>query len=208
MTRYPNAWAYLNYFKDELLPKTMGGTRDVKGNEGDFEWYQYGRSQALREVDKEKIIVGVLSKEPNFNIDRNNMAYSSGGTAGYIGLYLKDNSKYNLEYIQAWLSHWFTDEIFKTIGSDFEGGFYTHGTNMYKDIPLLPIDFDNKFELDVFNQITKLVQRVSISNRDLECENNPIKKELSLRVKENMISKINTLIDDLLELKVQETNEY
>lgn len=205
--KYPNVWIYLNSYKDQLLPKILGGKRDVRGNEGDFEWYQYGRSQALREVDKEKIIVGVLSKEPNFNIDRNNMAYSSGGTAGYIGLYLKDNSKYNLEYIQAWLSHWFTDEIFKTIGSDFEGGFYSHGTNMYKDIPFLPIDFENKYEQEAFNRITELVQSIYVLNEELENESDSRKKELNLRVKENIISNINTLIDELMELKVEKNNE-
>lgn len=204
---YPNTWRYLHYFKDKLLPKSLGGKRDVRGNEGDFEWYQYGRSQALREVDKEKIIVGVLSKEPNFNIDRNNIAYSSGGTAGYIGLYLKENSKYNLEYIQAWLSHWFTDEIFKTIGSDFEGGFYTHGTNMYKDIPLLPIDFKNEYEHKAFDRITELVKSINTINEDIENETDSRKKELKLRIKENIISKINTQIDELIELKVEENNE-
>lgn len=205
--KYPNAWTYLDFFKEQLLPKNLGGKRDVKGNAVDFEWYQYGRSQALKEVDKEKIIVGVLSKEPNFNIDRNNMAYSSGGTAGYIGLYLKEKSKYNLEYIQAWLSHWFTDEIFKTIGSDFEGGFYSHGTNMYKDIPLLPIDFENKNESDLFDEITKLVQRISVLNEEIENESDLRKKELNLRVKENIINKINALIDELMDIKVGKNNE-
>ena len=204
---YPNTWKYLYYFKDKLLPKSLGGKRDVRGNEGDFEWYQYGRSQALREVDKEKIIVGVLSKEPNFNIDRNNIAYSSGGTAGYIGLYLIDNSKYNLEYIQAWLSHWFIDEIFKTIGSDFEGGFYTHGTNMYKDIPLLPIDFENENEVKAFDRITEWVKKISSINKDIENEADIRKNELNLRIKENIISKINSQIDELIESKMEENNE-
>lgn len=204
---YPNTWKYLYYSKDKLLPKSLGGKRDVRGNEGDFEWYQYGRSQALREVDKEKIIVGVLSKEPNFNIDRNNIAYSSGGTAGYIGLYLIDNSKYNLEYIQAWLSHWFTDEIFKTIGSDFEGGFYTHGTSMYKDIPLLPIDFENENEVNAFDRITEWVKKISSINEDIENETNIRKNKLNLRIKENIISKIDNQIDELIKLKMEENHE-
>lgn len=34
------------------------------------------------------------------------------------------------------------------------------------------------------------------------------KKELNLRIKENIISKINTQIDELIELKVEENNEY
>lgn len=149
----------------------------------------------------------MLSKELNFNIDRNNIAYSYGGTVGYIGLYLRDNSKYNLEYIQAWLSHWFTDEIFKTISSDFEGGFYTHGTNMYKDIPLLPIDFENEYEHKIFYRISELVKSINTINEEIENETDSRKKELNLRIKENIISKINTQIDELIELKVEEDNE-
>ena len=120
---------------------------------------------------------------------------------------MKNNSKYNLEYIQAWLSHWFTDEIFKTIGSDFEGGFYTHGTNMYKDIPLLPIDFENEYEHKAFDRITELVQSINTINEEIENETDLRKKELNLRIKENIISKINAQIDELIELKVEENNE-
>ena len=121
--------------------------------------------------------------------------------------YLIDNSKYNLEYIQAWLSHWFTDEIFKTIGSDFEGGFYTHGTSMYKDIPLLPIDFENENEVNAFDRITEWVKKISSINEDIENETDIRKNELNLRIKENIISKINTQIDELIKSKMEENHE-
>ena len=204
---YPNLWNYFNNHKTELLPKFLGGTRDVRGNESKMEWYQFGRTQYLKEVDTDKIIVGVLSNKPNFNIDRNNFVFASGGTAGYIGLFLKENSKYNLEYIEAWLSHKFTDSIFKTIGSDFEGDFYSHGTGTYKDIPLLPIDFNSNYEFDIFNQITEYVRKIYIENIEIEKEENKEIKNILTRKKEKMIIRVNELIDNLLNQKMRKKNE-
>lgn len=204
---YPNLWKYFNNHKEELLPKIFGGKRDVQGNEGKIEWYQFGRTQYLKEVNSEKIIVGVLSDKPNFNIDRNNFVFASGGTAGYIGLFLKENSNYNLEYIQAWLSHNFTDSIFKTIGSDFEGNFYSHGTGTYKDIPLLPIDFTSEEEINIYNKITEYVKRIYEENEILENEENKDLLKILIRRKNKIIEKINELIDKLLDKKMRKFNE-
>lgn len=203
INNFPKAWKYLNEFKEQLLPKSMGGKRDVKGSGGKVEWYQFGRTQALKENDKDKIIVGVMSSEPNFNIDRSNMAFSSGGTAGYISLTLKEGSKYSLEYIQAWLSHSFTDRIFQTIGSDFEGGFYTHGTGLFKSIPLLLIDFKDYDEKFIHDEITRLVQDITSLNIEISEETDSKKKKLLIIVKENIIRKINKIIDELFNLKVK-----
>lgn len=154
--KYPNTLSYLIRHKKELLPKSLGGKRDVQYVS---EWYQYGRTQFLKESNVDKILVGVMSNQPNFNIDRNRMLFASGGTAGFIALLMKQGSPYSLEYIQAWLSHPFTDMIFQTIGSSFEGEFYTHGTGTYKDIPLLPIDFTNNFEFDRYKLIEDYVKK-------------------------------------------------
>lgn len=44
-TQYPHAWEYLLEHKDTLLPKSLGGNRDVQPIVSDKdEWYRYGRS--------------------------------------------------------------------------------------------------------------------------------------------------------------------
>ncbi|OXZ40161.1 Eco57I restriction-modification methylase domain-containing protein [Finegoldia magna] len=208
MSDYPLAYEYLLYNKDKLLPSVFGGKRDVKGcAPKDIKWYQYGRTQGLNVGLKDKLIVGVLSKNPIFNIDREGMLYASGGTAGYIGLFLKDNSKYTLEFMQAWLSHYFTDQIFKTIGSDFEGGYYTHGTNTYKSIPLLPIDFDDKIELYKFDKINELVKKINELNVKISKEKNKNKLNILKRTKDQSIKKIDEFLDDLLEMKLEKSSE-
>ena len=160
----------------------------------------------MSDIDKTKIIVGVLSNKPNFNIDRNNFIFSSGGTAGHIGIYLKENSKYTLEYIQAWLSHHFTDTIFKIIGSGFEGGFYSHGTGLYKGIPLLPIDFNDLDEVKIFNKINNRVKLIEELNKEIDesYQNYESEKKKRIKLKKMYIKNINEYFDKLLIKKMEE----
>lgn len=195
---YPNTLKYLTNHKEELEK------RDVQNPK---EWYQYGRSQFLKESNIDKILVGVMSKQPNFNIDRSGMLFASGGTAGIIALIKKEESPYSLEYIQAWLSHPFTDIIFQTIGSTFEGDFYTHGTGTYRDIPLLTIDFDNQTEYLKYKQIENFVKEIETINnlerRDLSSGEIAFKE----KQKTAYINKINAIFDQLIQLKVENNNE-
>ncbi|WP_226956503.1 Eco57I restriction-modification methylase domain-containing protein [Staphylococcus succinus] len=206
--KYPKTYEYLLSFKQELLPKSLGGKRDVKnGNSKNVIWYEYGRSQYLKESTEDKILGIVMSKESNFNIDRNKLFNASGGTAGVMGITLKENTKYSLEYILAWLNHAFVDDIFRTIGSDFEGGYYTHGTSLYKNIPLLPIDFENKKEAQYHNDIKLLVNKIESINKEIGVPENTHKIQIFEMKKEEMIEEINNIIDKLLILKKDEFNE-
>lgn len=201
--KYPGAFDYLLDHKDILLPKVMGGKRDVRGSNSEVVWYQFGRAQFLKEVKDPKIIVGVLSNEPNFNIDTKGFTFASGGTAGYIGLYLREKSKYTLEYMQAWLSHSFTDRIFQTIGSSFEGEFYTHGTQLYEKVPLLPVDFESLDELAIFEKINKLVRKVSDLNDRIEKTKESRIQDIIESQKQNVIKEINFKLDELLRIKMK-----
>jgi len=196
---YPLAWRYLNNFKNDLLK------RDIRGGDNDH-WYRYGRQQYLKEAYRDKIIAGVMSNQPNFNIDRKNHLLSSGGTAGYISIVMKDDSKYSLEYIQAWLSHSFTDNIFKVIGSDFGGDFYTHGTYLYDAIPLLPVDFTDDIELNIYNSIHENVNAIEQINEELIIEVNINNRNILTQKKENLINENNNYIDELMDLKMGDEN--
>lgn len=202
--QYPNTLEYLINHKEELLPKTLGGKRDVQYVS---EWYQYGRTQFLKESNVDKILVGVMSNQPNFNIDRNRMLFASGGTAGFIALLKKEESPYSLEYIQAWLSHPFTDMIFQTIGSSFEGDFYTHGTGTYKDIPLLPIDFNIQYEFDRYEQIEDCVRKIESLNDSVELNLTTREIEFKEKQKSAYVDKINNLFNELIQFKVENKSE-
>ena len=41
-----------------------------------------------------------MSKEPMFMYDNENLVIQSGGTAGYCGIKMKENNKYDLFFLQ------------------------------------------------------------------------------------------------------------
>ena len=64
--------------------------------------------------------------------DTQDMLIASGGTAGYCAIAALPDCSYDLAYIQAWLNHPYTEQLLRTMGSDFEGGFTARGTYLLK----------------------------------------------------------------------------
>lgn len=200
-TRYPYAWEYLLEHKDTLLPKSLGGNRDVQPTVSDKdEWYRYGRSQAITSLNnRDKIIVGVNRKkdDPLYLMDKTHYLIASGGTAGYVGISLKEDSEYKLEYIHAWLSHPLTDWYLQSIGSDFEGGFIARGTYTLPMVPFIKLDFADKKQMELYDQVIANTVRISELNKELlskkdKATQNVLEKEKNKLIKQNerMITRV------------------
>lgn len=200
-TRYPYAWEYLLEHKDTLLPKSLGGNRDVQPTVSDKdEWYRYGRSQAITSLNnRDKIIVGVNRKkdDPLYLMDKTHYLIASGGTAGYVGISLKEDSEYKLEYIYAWLSHPLTDWYLQSIGSDFEGGFIARGTYTLPMVPFIKLDFADKKQMELYDQVIANTVRISELNKELlskkdKATQNVLEKEKNKLIKQNerMITRV------------------
>ncbi len=154
---YPGTYAYLEAYYDRLVPKCVSdsGVRDVPNATADT-WYQYGRTQALTAfINTPKLIVGVLSKEPMYVLDKNDILIASGGTAGYCAVSKKTDSPYALEYIQAWLSNPITERILEIVGSDFEGGFIARGTFVLSTLPFVELDFENTVQKGIYDRVVE-----------------------------------------------------
>ena len=89
-----------------------------------------------------------MSKEPMFMYDNENLVIQSGGTAGYCGIKMKENNKYDLFFLQAYLSHPIISDVMEKMGSDFEGGFYSRGTQVLEKLPIINVDFENMKQED------------------------------------------------------------
>lgn len=200
---YPGAWAYLLSRKGELWPRQLegNGTRDVNDATEDT-WYRYGRSQALASFNcREKIIVGVLSEQPLYYIDRSDWIIASGGTAGYCGIRLKDGCPYALEYIQAWLTNANTEKIFEMIGSDFEGGFKSRGTSLLSTLPFVELDLNKPTQKSLYREVVELSRRIQEINSSLLEFPSHRKEAVLIREKNAAIDRISSLIDDAYSLK-------
>lgn len=201
-TNYPGTYAYLLAHYDRLVPKCVSssGTRDVPNATAET-WYQYGRTQALTAfINTPKLIVGVLSKEPMYVMDTNDILIASGGTAGYCAVSKKEDSPYALEYIQAWLSNPITERILEIVGSDFEGGFIARGTFVLSTLPFVELDFNVESQKAIHDRVVAASREIYEINDALS--GRPAKRIVNLlqRQKDVLIAEIQNLIARVYQL--------
>lgn len=202
-SHFPGTFAYLEDNYDRLVPKCVSdqGVRDVPNATPDT-WYQYGRTQALTAfIDTPKLIVGVLSKEPMYILDTNDMLIASGGTAGYCAVSKKEGSPYALEYLQAWLSNPMTEKILEIIGSDFENGFIARGTFVLSTLPFVELDFSDRRQKEIHDSVVAASRRIYSINTELM--NRPAKRIAALLQdeKNTLIHKIQNIIEKVYRLE-------
>lgn len=201
-TNYAGTLAYLNDYYDELVPKSVSpkGKRDVSGATSDT-WYQYGRSQALSAfTNTPKLIVGILSKDPLYAYDKNDMLIASGGTAGYCAITLKSDCPYCLEYIQAWLNNPYTEKIISIYGSDFENGFVSRGTAVLKSLPFIPINFNDEGQKKLYDKVVSSTRLIYEINDSLQENISKAKRQILERRKKEMIYQIEQSIKQVYEI--------
>lgn len=184
---FPLCWKYLNYYKEELLPKASGGKRDVQPTPKPSEWYAYGRDQGLTGWNEDKLIVGVMSNKPSTAYDSKHMLLASGGTAGYVPIF-RGTSDYALEYAEAWINYPAIDEMFKMLSTSFRGGYWTHGKDRLSLVPFLTIDKDDSKQVDLYNKIVEYTKRINIST--------------SKSTVDILVSTVNSMISNLVTLRI------
>ena len=193
---YPGTYAYLTHYYDRLIPRSVAdsGKRDVP-NATSETWYQYGRTQALTAfIDTPKLVVGVLSKEPMYAYDPDDMLIASGGTAGYCAIAEKVGSPYALEYIQAWLNNPLTERIIRTSGSDFEGGFVARGTFILPTLPFVELDFDLPEQNMLYDRVVEATREIYRLNALLSTRISKTEERSYLHRKRSLITEVEELI--------------
>lgn len=205
LSHYKGVKEYLLDNYDLIVPKQVSGKntgRDVP-NSNENSWYQFGRVQAINEFNNQKkLIVGVMSKEPMFMYDDENLVIQSGGTAGYCGIKMKSDSKYNLFFLQAYLSHPIMNDVMEKMGSDFEGGFYSRGTQVLEKLPIIDVDFDNIQEKKLYDKIVNNTKRIYDINKMLKRKTmKKTEEEASIVLKKQIVIEIMNDITELIEIK-------
>lgn len=199
---YAETFKYLSDRYTLLVPKCLnnGKGRDIN-NATSETWYQYGRTQALTcFINKPKIIVKVLSKIPMYCYDDNDTFIASGGTAGYCAVSAKENSDYDLFYIQAWLSHPYTEKLIDVLGSDFEGGFVARGTFLLKKLPFIELDFSSPNQKRIHDTVVSLSKEVRAICFQLDETIGRATKEVLENEKKRLIHKIEEQISKVYKM--------
>ena len=127
-------------------------------------------------------------------MDKTHYLIASGGTAGYVGISLKENSEYQLEYIHAWLSHPWTDLYLQLIGSDFEGGFIARGTYTLSMVPFVKLDFSDRKQKELYEQVVDNERRICKLNEELLSKTDKATRNVLEKVKNRLINKYEEMI--------------
>ena len=112
--------------------------------ESDRQFYQFGRSQSLNKFNSPKIILPALSLEPRYAYDDKNIVVTGGGNGPYYLVRPKENSGYSLFYLLAVLCHPLAEAMIRTRTSVFGGGYYSHGKQFIKVLPIPECDETEK----------------------------------------------------------------
>ena len=118
--RFPMALRYFDRHEGRLR------ARDVSPDWGDRFW-AYGRSQSLTRLHPTKIVVRVLSVEPQYAIDTSGLVVAGGGDGGpYYLMRPKPDADMPAELLVALLSHPLIDTMVAVEGKSFRGGYFVH----------------------------------------------------------------------------------
>jgi hypothetical protein len=145
---FPKAAEYLESFEERL------SGRAVSPDPGSKYW-AYGRSQSLTKLNSPKIIVRVLSLEPQYALDRVGLVVPGGGDGGpYYLLRPTPEWEHPIEVLIALLSHPVIDSIVATEGRHYRGGYFVHRKAYLVGLPVPSVSIEDS------RQITKMVREM------------------------------------------------
>ena len=130
-SRFPGCWAYLKARRAELERRSITG-----GPVAERQWYQYGRSQSLTKLEGEKIILPGLSLKPRYAYDDRDTFVTGGGNGPYYLIRARPDANVSNHYLLAVLNHQLSEAFVRTNTSVFSGGYYSHGKQFIKTLPI------------------------------------------------------------------------
>jgi len=146
---YPGVWSYLCEHKDILSKRSItGGKIEMR------QWYQFGRSQSLTKFSSAKIILPILSLEPKYALDEDDIVVTGGGNGPYYLVRPHSLAMTDLYFLLAVLCHPVSEALVRSKTSVFQGGYYSHGKQYIENLPIPAHTSDQK------NYIAELVQQV------------------------------------------------
>ncbi|MCA9912577.1 MAG: hypothetical protein KC496_04495, partial [Anaerolineae bacterium] len=188
-TQFPHCWEYLQDHESQLRARSLQNPEM---------WYGYGRRQSLTRFNGEaKLIWPVLSLEPRYAYDDQDILFTGGGNGPYYGLRPLPDTALSIFYLQAILSHLVFEAMVKSIASTFRGGYKSHGKQFVQSLPVRQIDFNNPDETAAHDNIVTAVQQLIQATEGLKTATLP-QQQQTLRTQSRILKqRIDRLIEGL-----------
>ncbi len=194
--RYPLTWRYLKS-KESVLRNRE------KGKWNHEQWYAFGRSQNLNQMDETKLIIQVMALKPTVIYDDRSLYMTGGGSGPFYGIRLKD-SQMSLHYLMGILNSKLFGFIIKSQSTVMRGGYVKYSKQYIESAPIRPIDFTDPTDAARHEQMVALVQRMLDLHKQLAAERNPQVKTVLQRQIDATDGQIDRLVYELYGLTEEE----
>ncbi|MBA4397494.1 MAG: restriction endonuclease subunit M, partial [Syntrophus sp. (in: bacteria)] len=195
---YPKIWAYLQ--------QNGGFLRDREGGKWHHDqWYAFGRTQNMTEMDAPKLIVQVISREGRYAYDEDSIYFTGGGNGPYYGIRWRLPDKLvSLFYLQGLLNAKLLDYYLRKISSPFRGGYWSYGKRFIEQLPIRTIDFADPADKARHDRMVALVEQMLSLHRKLAEAKTDHEKTTLQRQIDATDRQIDRLVYELYELTDEE----
>lgn len=195
--KFPNTWEYLSAHKQKLAKRSVqNGTPQT--------WYRFGRSQSLTKFAGEKLILPILSREPRYTFDEDDIVVTGGGNGPYYLIRMRAGDRTSLRFLQAILCHPVIEGMIRAISSSFQGGYYSHGKQFIDKLPIPVIDFKKPAEKAKHDRIVELVAELDAVSAALLKATTPREREVLERQKRALRVEVEGQVGALLGVVAQD----
>jgi type I restriction-modification system DNA methylase subunit len=191
---YPKTWHYLHNFKSELESRQKG---KLKGPA----WYGLSFSSSLQMFTVPKLVTPTLSPRNSFSYEQFGYFFPQGAGGG-CGLV--PNANCSPYYLLGLLNSRLLTFYFQRISSPFRSGWYAYEPRYLNRIPIYPINFSDPTDVQHYNQIISLGERMLSLHQQLSSAKTPNDKTYLQRQTESTDAQIDTLVYKLYGLTEEE----
>lgn len=141
--RFPHCMAYFEARRAEMEGRSFAG-----GSAAEHQFYRFGRSQSLVEMEEPKIIVRTLSLEARYTYDDEGIMITGGGNGPYNMVRPLPDAEESNFFLLAILNHPLSEAMVRMNTSIFRGGYYSHGKQYIRNLPVPQANVAQRIEIE------------------------------------------------------------
>ncbi len=184
--KYPNAWKHLKSHEKTLRERERG--------KWDHEqWYAFGRSQNLTQMEDPKLIIQVLSLSPRWIYDDRSLYMTGGGGGPFYGL-RPQKDDINIFYLLGILNSRLFGYIIANQSTQMRGGYIRFSKQYIETSPIRTIDFSNPEDVAKHDKLVSLVENML----ELQKKHHETRMERDKELYERQIKVVDAQIDRLV----------
>lgn len=162
---FPAAWSHL-----KLMKKALVGRENGKWNHS--QWYAFGRSQNLTQMEAPKLIVQVTAKRPTVMLDESGLHMTGGGSGPFYGIRPKAD-RLTLRFLLGVMNSKLFGIMIRAQSTDLRGGYIKFSKQYIETAAFPAIDLTNPADVEKHVRMVSLVDRMLTLAPKRRAEANP-----------------------------------